>query len=254
MCVHGNRLEPASSTATVQGARYRVYSMNRFTAEFLGTFFLTTFALIGNPLGVAVGLAALVWSLGPISGAHFNPAVTTAIRIRGKITTGGMLGYMGAQFVAVSLAAFVTALLVGHDPERAEAVGVGVPDAWLSALTAEILGTLLLVFVILVVATSRRTAGNTYAALAIGAALFGSISAFGGISGFFNPAITWGSGLHDLFSSLRADTDVAQAFFVELVRFGKFLPWACCLIVAQLVGAVCANGFFWLIYPEDREG
>lgn len=228
--------------------------MNRFTAEFLGTFFLTTFALIGNPLGLAVGLTALIWSLGPISGAHFNPAITFALRIRGKVTTGEMLGYIGTQFVAVSSAAFMTAMLVGHNPERAEAAGAGVPDAWLSALTAEILGTLFLAFVILVVATSRRAAGNTYAAPAIGAALFGALSAFGATSGFFNPAITWASGLHDLVSSLRADTDVAQAFFAELIRFGKFLPWACCLIVVQFIGAVCANGFFWLIYPEDREG
>jgi glycerol uptake facilitator-like aquaporin len=228
--------------------------MNRFTAEFLGTFFLATFALIGNPLGLAVGLVALIWVLGPISGAHFNPVVTASFRIRGKITNGGLLGYIGTQFVAVSAAAFVTAMLVGHDPERAEVAGAGAPDAWLSALTAEILGTCFIVFVILVVATCRRTTGNTYAAPAIGAAVFGAISTFGATSGFFNPAITWASGLHDLLSSLRADTDVTKAFFAELIRFGKFLPWACCLIIAQFIGAVCANGFFWLIYPEDREG
>ena len=228
--------------------------MNRITAEFLGTFFLTVFALIGNPLGVAFGLAALIWSLGPISGAHFNPAVSVSMRLRGKITVGELFGYIVTQFFAASLGAFVTAMFAGHDPERADSPIVGIPDAWLSAISAETFGTLFVVFVILVVATSKRTAGNTYAALAIAAAVYGAASSFGLIVAFFNPAIAWAFGLHDLFSSLRAETDTLQAFFGECMRFGKFLPWAVCLIFAQLVGAVLANGFFWLIYTEDREG
>lgn len=227
--------------------------MNRFTAEFLGTFFLTVFALMGNPLGVALGLAALIWSLGPISGAHFNPAVSLSMHLRGRITLGECFGYFATQFFAASVGAFVTAMLVGHNPERADSPLVGFPDEWLSGLSAEILGTLFVVFVILVVATSKRTAGNTYAALAIAAAVYGAVSTFGLIAAFFNPAVAWAFGLHDLLSSLRAETDTLQVFFGECIRFGKFLPWAVCLIFAQLLGAILANGFFWLIYKEDRE-
>ena len=226
--------------------------MNRFTAELLGTFFLCLFALMGNPLAVCLGLAALIWSIGSVSGGHFNPAVTFSQRLRGAIGTAWSFAYVGAQLLGATLAALVSALLVGHSPERTLEGPVGVPDDWLAALSGEVLGTLLLALVILGVATARRTAGNGYAALAIGAAVFAAGAVFGEYSAFLNPAVTWSSGLHDLLAAFRAESDVGKTVAAEAIRFGKFLPWAACLVTAQLAGALLANGCFWLTHPEDR--
>lgn len=226
--------------------------MNRFTAECLGTFFLCLFALLGNPLAVCLGLAALIWSLGPVSGGHFNPAVTFSQSLRRAITVPWAFLYLGAQVLGATLAALVSALLVGHNPEHATQPAVGIPDDWLGSLSAELLGTMLLAGVILGVANSRRTAGNGYAALAIGGTVFAAGAAFGSLSAFLNPAVTWAWGLHDLLSAFRAEEEAGKAIAAEVIRFGKFLPWAACLVAAQLSGAALANLGFRLTHPEDH--
>jgi glycerol uptake facilitator-like aquaporin len=226
--------------------------MNRFTAEFLGTFFLCLFVMMGNGWSTALGLAALIWALGPVSRAYFNPAITLSQRLRGTITTGWALLYVAAQFLAAGAAALASALMIGYNAERAESSPMGVPDAWVAALGAELLGTFLIALVILGVANSRRTAGNSYAALAIGGAVYGASAALGNFSAIFNPAVTASSALHDLFASLRAEQGVGKAFAMELIRFGKFAPWAVCLIATQLVAALLANACFRVTHPEDR--
>ena len=226
--------------------------MNRFTAELLGTFFLCLFAMMGNALATALGLAALIWALGPVSRAHFNPAITLSQRVHGAVTTGWALLYLAAQALGACLAALVSALMIGHNPERAESAPVGVPDAWLGLLTAEMLGTLLLALVILAVANSRRTAGNSYAALAIGTAVYAGSATFGNFSANLNPAVTLASALHDLLAALRAEQDVGKSLAIELIRFGKFAPWAAVLFAAQFGGALLANACFRLTHPEDR--
>lgn len=227
--------------------------MNRFTAELLGVFFLCLFALMGSPLAVCLGLAALIWALGPVSGGHFNPAVTFSQRLQGCMTTPWAVAYVGAQLLGATLAAFVSAMLVGHNPERTTNGPVGIPEDWLGSLGTEMFGTLLLAFVVLGVASSRRTAGNGYAALAIGAAVFAAGTAFGEFSAFFNPAVAWSWGLHDLLAAFRAEAEVGKTVTAEAIRFGKFLPWAALLVTAQLLGALLANGCFWLTHPEDRQ-
>ncbi len=226
--------------------------MNRFTAEFLGTFFLCLFVMMGNGWSTALGLAALIWALGPVSHAYFNPAITLSQRLRGTITTSWALLYLVAQFAAAAAAALISALMIGYNPERAESAPMGAPDAWIAALSAELLGTFLITLVILGVANSRRTAGNSYAALAIGASVYGASAALGNFSAIFNPAVTAASALHDLFAAFRAEQEVGKAFAVELIRFGKFAPWAVCLIATQLTAALLANGCFRVTHPEDR--
>lgn len=225
--------------------------MNRFTSELLGTFFLGCFSLVGSPFAVGIGLAALIWALGPVSSAHFNPAVTFSQRARGGISTGTAFAYLGAQFLAACSAALVTALMVGHNAERAEAAPMGPPDQWVVALFAEVLGMLLIVYTILAVAHARRTAGNSYAALAIGGAVFAASGTFSDFGAVFNPAVVWASALHDVLAALRAEQETGKALAVELIRFGKFAPWALCLVAAQLAGALLANGCFRLTHPED---
>jgi len=228
--------------------------MNRFTAECLGTFFLCLFALLGNPLGVCLGLAALIWSLGPVSGGHFNPAVTLSQGIRRAVTVPWALLYLGAQMLGATLAALVSAVLAGYSSERAAVAAAGMPDDWIRSLGTELLGTMLLAGVILGVANSRRTAGNGYAALAIGGTVFAAGAAFGTLSAFLNPAVTWAWGLHDLLSAFRAQEEVGKAVAAEAIRFGKFLPWAACLVAAQLAGAALANLGFRLTHPEEHGG
>lgn len=228
--------------------------MNRITAEFLGTFFLCLLALLGDTLAVCLGLAAMIWALGPVSGGHFNPAVTLSQRVQGAITTAWALGYAGAQLMAATLAALVAGLVAGYDADRAADAPIGIHQDWLASMTGECLGTLLLALVILGVANSRRTAGNGFAALAIGGAVLAAGTAFADHSAFLNPAVTWSSGLHDLFAAVRAEEGVGAAFADELIRFGKFLPWAALLVVAQLAGALLANGCFRLTHPEDCRG
>lgn len=226
--------------------------MNRFTAECLGTFFLCLFSLLGNPLSVCLGLAALIWSLGPASGAYFNPAITLSQALRRSVTVPWAFLYLGAQTCGATLAALVSALFVGHNAERAAEPAVWIRGDWLGALGAELLGTMLIAGVILGVANSRRTAGNGYAALAIGGAVFAAGATFGSLSAFFNPAVTWAWGLHDLLSAFRAEDEAGKAIAAEVIRFGKFLPWAACLVVVQLAGAALANLVFRLTHPEDH--
>ncbi len=76
--------------------------MPRYLTEFLGTFFLVlTVGLAGgSPLGaIAIGsvLMVMVYMGGALSGAHYNPAVTLAIFLRGKLPARDVLPYMAAQ-------------------------------------------------------------------------------------------------------------------------------------------------------------
>ncbi|HRB56261.1 MAG TPA: aquaporin, partial [Ferruginibacter sp.] len=103
--------------------------MKKLITEFIGTFFLiltigmAVLGGAGNLAPVAIGLAlmVMVYAGGHISGAHFNPAVTLGILIRGKITVADAVPYMIVQFVAAAIAAFVVQYLVGADKILANA-------------------------------------------------------------------------------------------------------------------------------------
>lgn len=170
--------------------------MKKLITEFVGTFFLVlTIGLAvlggaGNLAPVAIGLAlmVMVYAGGHISGAHYNPAVTLGILIRGKITVADAIPYMIVQIVAGAIAAFVVQYLIGSDKMALQAAAAN-PDA-LKALVAELLGTFALVFVVLNTATSKATAGNSYFGMAIGLTVTAMAYALGGISGgAFNPAV-----------------------------------------------------------------
>jgi aquaporin Z len=167
--------------------------------EAIGTFFLVftigqmvigtdpaTLALA--PLAIGAVLTAVVYAGGHISGAHYNPAVTAAIWIRGKATTGEILPYWAAQLAGATLAAY----LVGYLKSGVE-VAAATPDV-LPALLVEFLFTFALCFVILNVATARGTEGNSNYGIAIGFIVMAGAFAVGGISGaVFNPAVALGA-------------------------------------------------------------
>ena len=174
--------------------------MNKLLTELIGTFFLVlTIGLVvssGTPLGaLAIGsvLVVMVYMGGHISGAHYNPAITLGVMMRGKIERGEALQYMVAQVVGAILAAFVAMHLTGGDT-FAPAPGAGAST--IQVLLAEFLFTFALVLVVLQTATNEKTAGNSYFGLAIGFTVMVGAFAVGDISGgAFNPAVGIGSTL-----------------------------------------------------------
>lgn len=148
--------------------------MRKYLTEFIGTFFLTSavasmvlggVALV-TPLAIGATLTALVYAGGYVSGAQYNPAVSLAVWLRGKMELRDMLFYMAAQLVAGVLGALVAMTVVGKVPQT-------MPPNVVSALTGEIAGTFGLVWVILNVATAKTVEGNNYYGIAIGFAVMG---------------------------------------------------------------------------------
>ena len=137
----------------------------------------------------------MVYAGGHVSGGHYNPAVTLAVWIRGKCTTSEMPAYMIAQVLGAAAAAFTVLYLKGNPQVAAAAPDVG------RALLAEFLFTFALCYVVLNVATSRGTEGNSNYGLAIGFTVLVGAFAVGGISGgAFNPAVAVGVTLLGLSS------------------------------------------------------
>src|SRR5205085_7921118 len=90
--------------------------MNKYITEFVGTFFLVlTIGCTGigagagviAPLAIGASLMVMVFAGGHISGAHYNPAVTLGVLIRGRVKPVDVVPYMIAQLIAAALAAFV---------------------------------------------------------------------------------------------------------------------------------------------------
>jgi len=170
--------------------------MKNYVTEFIGTFFLVLTiglsVLSGTPLApLAIGAAlmVMVYMGGHVSGAHYNPAVTLAVVLRGKLPSRELVPYWISQLLGSLVASFAVHLLVGRT--FAPAPGPGVPAA--AALLGEVLFTLALALVVLNVATLAMTAGNSYYGLAIGFTVTAGAWAVGPISGgAFNPAVGTG--------------------------------------------------------------
>ena len=164
----------------------------KLLTEFAGTFvFLTVIALSGNagalaPLAIGLALTAMVYMGGHVSGAHYNPAVTFGLFLRRAISAATMGAYWATQLVAGVLAFTVAFLLTGKHAAIHPGQGV---NAW-SALGAEVVFTTALVLVVLNVAATKETAGNSYYGFAIGFVVAAGAFAVGPISGAaFNPAV-----------------------------------------------------------------
>lgn len=174
--------------------------MNKYIAEFIGTFFLVlTIGCTGigagagviAPLAIGAALMVMVFAGGHISGAHYNPAVTLAVLIRGKVKAGDVVPYMIAQVAAAALAA----LLVSRFFRAGIDVTPIAPKIG-PAMLAEFLFTFALVYVVLNAATAEGTSGNSFYGLAIGMTVMTGAFAVGDISGgAFNPAVAVGISL-----------------------------------------------------------
>jgi aquaporin Z len=171
--------------------------MKKYITEFIGTFFLvftvgmTVIQGKGDFAPIAIGavLMVMVFAGGHISGAHYNPAVTLAVLVRGRIKPGDAISYMIAQLAGAGVASsMVMYLMQGKVPVEA----AGMADTT-KALIAELLGTFALAWVVLNAATSKTTSGNSFYGLAIGFTVMSMAYAVGAISGgAFNPAVAFG--------------------------------------------------------------
>jgi aquaporin Z len=170
--------------------------MNKYIAEFIGTFFLVlTIGCTGvgagagviAPLAIGAALMVMVFAGGHISGGHYNPAVTLGVLIRGKLQASDVLPYWIAQFIGATVAALATEFL------RSGAAVTPITPHIGPALLAEFLFTFALVYVVLNAATAEGTSGNSFYGLAIGMTVMTGAFAVGDISGgAFNPAVALG--------------------------------------------------------------
>jgi aquaporin Z len=207
--------------------------MKKYLVEFIGTFFLVL--TIGctvvpgssgviAPLAIGGVLMAMIFAGGHISGAHYNPAITLAVWMRGRCDTKDIGPYMAAQASAALLAAIVVGFMVGQGSPKPI-------DNIPAALLAEFLFTFALGYVVLKVATAKGTSGNSFYGLAIGMTVMGGAFAVGGISGgAFNPAVAIGAAMMKLLNF--------QDIWIHLV--------------ADFGGGAAAAQVFKFINPDDR--
>jgi glycerol uptake facilitator-like aquaporin len=222
--------------------RARVTLSRRIAAEGLGTALLLAvvvgsgimgqrlaggndaIALLGNTIATGAGLVVLIHMFGPVSGAHFNPAVTLAMLMRRDIDGRAALLYVAAQFagavvgVWIAHAMFAEPLLqistrLRDGPAQGFAEGVA---------TFGLIGT--------IIATQRSRPDFTPVAvgLYITAAYWFTAS-----TSFANPAVTVARSLSDTFAGI-APASVPS------------------FIVGQLVGTVAAVGFFTWLFRQER--
>ena len=230
---------------------------NKLIIEFLGTFFLCLAAILAsNPLAAPAVLCAMIYMGGNISGAHYNPAVSLAIFLRKKLTPKRLFGYMAVQFLAAILAASVVGILHGHSAERSkdiiDALGVssmlGAGIGWFGETT----GTFILAFVVLMVGTSRRTAGNSYFGIAIALAVFAIGSTFSPLSLALNPAVQVANETAGIIGALNADDSVVKALSQEATFLAHGLPRTVLDIFFIFLGGSAAALLFVKMFPEDN--
>src|SRR5579864_4592116 len=220
----------------------------KLLTELVGSFvFMTVIAFSPHlgalaPLAIGLALTAMVYMGGHVSGAHYNPAVSFGLLLRRVIDFRTVLAYWITQLVAAVLA-FSFAYAIASPPLPATGVHPGVGVSWPAAISAETVFTAALVTVVLNVAATRATAGNSFYGLAIGFTVAAGAFAVGPISGAaFNPAVGLGA------------TAVAA-----IAGHGTWSHlWL--YIVGPLAGAAIGAGVHTLqgpalpVPPEDTEG
>jgi aquaporin Z len=206
----------------------------KLVVEFLGMFlFVFTVGMATNkagagalaPLAIGSVLMVIVFAGGHVSGGHFNPAVSTAVFLRGRMASNEFLAYIATQFVAAILAGLVVRYVGGRE------LHTPVASAG-KMLLAEFIFTFALAWVVLHVATARGTEGNSFYGLAIGFTVVAGAFAVGGISGgAFNPAIAVGAMVTGLF------------------QWSKIWIY----LIADFLGAVVAARAFLYVLPAEKE-
>jgi aquaporin Z len=194
-----NSVHPANSSVDPAHRLVKLVSPSllgrQLTVEFIGTFVLVlTIGLATSSKGagdlapVAIGsaLMVMVFAGGHISGAHYNPAVSIAMLLAGKLRPRSAAPYVITQLAAGALAALLVRALVG----RATPAILG--SDW-KILVGELIFTLALAYVVLNVTVALATEGNSFYGLAIGFTVTTGIFAVGRTTGgLFNLAAALG--------------------------------------------------------------
>jgi len=218
--------------------------LRKLLAEWIGTFSLLAtvigsgimaerladgniaIALLGNTIPTGAILVVLITVFGPISGAHFNPAVTLSFLIRREISPG-----LAGLFVVTQIAGGIAGVLIAHlmfdnpliDPSLTARTGLG---QW----TGEFVATFGLIGTILGCLKVRPDFIPTAVGLYITAAYW-----FTSSTSFANPAVTIARGFSNTFAGINPSHIAA-------------------FIVVQLVAAVLATLFFgWLMRTEENK-
>lgn len=213
----------------------------KILAEFTGTYYLV-FVIgcnvltnsIGAALSIGAMLMAMIYALGPVSGAHFNPAVTIAIWGSGRrlLSLWDACLYIIGQVCGGFCAGLSYWFLFG----QTFTIGpVGQYNVY-AAMIVETLFTMALCYVVLNVTTTRKQDGSNYFGLAIGFTIVSAALAIGGISGcVLNPAVALGcsmvAGLHE----------GVNAFAYTAVY-----------VCIPFVGALLADGAFYVVQKRDE--
>jgi glycerol uptake facilitator-like aquaporin len=184
-------------------------------AEFLGTALLVTaivgsgimgshlsgdllVALIANALSTALALGLLILTLGPVSGAHFNPVVSMALAINQRFKAPRVAPYLAAQFAGAISGAILANVMFGSVAIQVSSKG----RASEGTAIGEVVATAGLVFIILNLIQSKRADLIPIAVPAwIGSAYF-----FTSSTSFANPAVTVGRIFTDSFAGIGAQS------------------------------------------------
>ncbi len=170
-------------------------------------------ALLGNTLATAAILYVLVATLGPVSGAHFNPAVTLVMMLRGETRPAD-----AALYIPLQIAGCVLGAILAHAMFDLPLIQQGITDrAGASRILAEGAATFALVFAILGGIRHRPNDMPAIVALVITAGYWWTSS-----TSFANPAITIARALTDSFAGIRM-ADVPGFIAGQLA--GAMLAW-----------------------------
>jgi len=196
---------------------------------------LADWLAIGLAFGIVI--AAVIYGLGRVSGAHINPAVTIALFASKRFPVTDTVVYIVAQLVGGLLGSIFFYLSVGMDAVTIGGLGATAPAGGITfgmAVLAEVIGTFVLMMVIMGVAVDEK-APPGFAGLIIGLTVAGIITTVGGITGSsLNPARSFGPAVGDL---LLGGPDVMGAFPIY--------------IIGPIVGALIAVFFYDWVVKED---
>ena len=187
-------------------------------------------------MAFAIIIAAVIYALGRVSGAHINPAVTIALWATKRFPSQDAIGYIIAQCIGAACGSLLFALTVGMNAVTVGGLGATAPFPGIGygqAILAEAIGTFVLMLVIMGVAVDER-APKGFAGLIIGLTVGGIITTIGNISGSsLNTARTFGPYLID---SLMGGPNLWTYFPIY--------------IIGPIAGAVLAAVFYDMITAE----
>ncbi|MEO5493447.1 MAG: MIP/aquaporin family protein [Sphingomonas sp.] len=181
-------------------------------------------ALLGNTIATGAGLVVLIHMFGPVSGAHFNPAVTLAVLARREADWRTALLYVAAQMVGAVIGVWLAHAMFAEPILQVSAKLRDGPSQGL----AEAVATFGLIGTIVSTQRSRPEFTPVAVGLYITAAYWFTAS-----TSFANPAVTVARSLSDTFAGI-APASVPM------------------FLVGQLVGTIGAVGFFTWLFRQER--